>query len=403
MTSRADAARLDEQDPLAGFRDRFVIDDEDLVYLDGNSLGRLPRATRGRLLRAVDEEWGRGLVTSWSSWVDLATDVGDRLGAAVLGAAPGQTLVSDSTSVNLYKLAVSALDARPGRTAVVIDVGEFPTDRFVLEGICAARGLEMRTGDGLDGSVGLVVCSHVSYATGERLDVRATSDAVHDVGALVLWDLSHSAGAVPIELDAAGADLAVGCTYKYLNAGPGAPAFLYVRSALQTQLRQPIWGWFGQRDQFAMGPVYDPYSDLRRFQVGTPPVLGMHAVDEGVALVAEAGIDALAAKGAALTAFAIELADAWLAPLGFDVVTPRDAQRRGAHVALRHPDAWPICQALVERARVVPDFRAPDIVRLGLAPLFTRFVDVWEGVDRVRRLVEFGDHKRYPSALGRIT
>jgi kynureninase len=401
--ARADAARRDDADPLAPMRARFLVPDDGVVYLDGNSLGPLPLATRDRLVRAIDGEWGRGLVTSWMSWVDLGTEVGDRLGAAVLGAGPGQTLVSDSTSVNLYKLAVAALDARPDRGVVAIDPRDFPTDRYVLEGICTARGLELRTIDALDTDVALVVRSHVSYASGARLDLPGLTRAAHDVGALVLCDLSHSAGAIEVQLDEWDVDLAVGCTYKDLNAGPGAPAFLYVRSALQERLRQPIWGWFGQLDQFAMGPRYDPYPDIRRFQVGTPPVLGLHAVDEGVGLIAEAGIGAVAAKGADLTEFAIELADEWLVPQGFEVVTPREPGRHGAHLALCHPDAWPVCQALVARARVVPDFRAPDIVRFGFSPLFTRFIDVWDGLDRLRRLVDAGDHRAYPSTPGRIT
>jgi kynureninase len=402
VTDRRRAEELDAADHLAAFRDRFLIAD-DVVYLDGNSLRRLPLTTRDRLHRVVDEGWGRGLVRSWATWADLGVEVGDRLGAAVLGAAPGQVTVGDSTSVNLYKLATAALDARPGRTAVVVDAAEFPTDRYVLEGISAARGLELRTTGELDASVGLLVRSHVDYATGRRHDLAATTAAAHDVGALVLWDLSHSAGAVAIDLDGADVDLAVGCTYKYLHAGPGAPAFLYVRRGLHDELRQPIWGWFGQRDQFAMGARYEPQQDVRRFQVGTPPVLGLEAVDEGVALVAEAGIERVAAKGAALTSLAIELADEWLASLGFQVVTPRAEHERGAHVALRHPEAWPVCQALIAECDVVPDFRAPDVVRLGLAPLSTRFVDVWDALDRLRRMVEAGAHTRYPAELGRVT
>lgn len=397
MTSRAEAERLDGADPLAPFRDRFVIADDDLIYLDGNSLGRLPRDTRDRLALAIDDEWGRGLVTSWSAWADLGVEVGDRVGAAVLGAGPGQVLVADSTSVNLYKLAVAALDARPGRRAVLVDAGEFPTDRYVLEGICAARGLELRTDGALDASVALVVRSHVDFATGRRHDMAAQTAAVHDAGALMLWDVCHSAGAVPVDLDGAGVDLAVGCTYKYLNAGPGAPGFLYVRRALQESLRQPIWGWFGQHQQFAMGPQYDPYPDVRRFQVGTPPVLGLHAVDAGVALFAEAGMDAVAAKGAALTSLAIELLD------GFDVVTPSAPDLRGAQVAIRHRDAWPICQALIDRAGVVPDFRPPDLIRFGFPALSTRFVDAWDAMDRLRRLVAAGDHAGYPNEPGRVT
>jgi kynureninase len=409
-TRRAAAEAQDDADPLAPFRARFVGVDDDVIYLDGNSLGRLPLATRDRLQRAVDIEWGRGLVGSWPAWADLPVEVGDRLGAAALGAGPGQVLVCDSTSVNLYKLTVAAVEARPGRSVVVTDAGNFPGDRYVLEGVCAQRGLELRVVPRLDdvasalgGDVALVSLSHVNYATAEVADMASITAAAHHVGALALWDVCHSAGALVVDLDGSGADLAVGCTYKYLNAGPGAPAFLYVRRDLQGLLRQPVWGWFGQRDQFAMGPRYEPQPDIRRFQAGTPPVLGVHAVDVGAALVADAGVERLAAKGRALTALAIDLVDDWLAPLGFDVITPRAPGRRGAHVALRHPDAWQVCQGLVERARVVPDFREPDVLRLGFAAASTRFVDVWDALDRLRRLVSAGDHRAYPTVLGRVT
>lgn len=406
--SAAGAAALDAADPLAGFRDRFVVADPDTVYLDGNSLGRLPRETLARLQDVVAREWGGGLVGSWERWLDLPGRAGDLVGSLV-GAAPGQVVIADSTTVNFYKLAAAALDARPGRRAIVTDPGNFPTDRYVLEGLCAARGLELRwtTPDRLDSAldtgVALVTFSLVDYRSAEILDLAAITAAAHDAGALVLWDLSHAAGAVPVALDASGADLAVGCTYKYLNAGPGAPAFLYVRRELQAQLRQPIWGWFGQREQFAMGPAYDPQPDIRRFLVGTSPVLGIHAVEVGAALLAEAGIDALRAKSIAQTEYLIALHDAWLAPLGFTLGSPRDPARRGSHVSLRHPDAARIALALRAHANVVPDFRAPDVIRCGIAPIYTRYADVWEGMDRLRRLVESGVHTRVDPASRRVT
>src|SRR5262252_2430730 len=292
---RSYAENLDAADPLAGFRDRFVREDPSLIYLDGNSLGPLPHATRARIAEVVADEWGAGLVRSWHRWIELPGQVGDLLGEQLIGAAPGQVAVCDSTTVNLYKLACAALDARPGRGVIVTDDDNFPTDRYVLEGIAAQRGGELRMiGTDLDQGLAaaalraavdertaLVSLSHVAYRSGALADMAEITGIVHDAGALVLWDLCHSVGSVPVELDACGADLAVGCTYKYLNAGPGAPAFLYVAAALQDALHQPVQGWFGQRDQFAMGPAYDPVAGIGRFLTGTPDIVGTAAVEEG--------------------------------------------------------------------------------------------------------------------------
>jgi kynureninase len=416
LTREAAEAR-DAADPLAEFRGRFTGAGADgLLYLDGNSLGRLPVETPAAVARVVEQEWGQGLVGSWSSWIEVATRIGDALADGVLGARPGEVLVADSTSVNLYKLLVAAADARPGRDVLVCTADDFPTDRYIVDGVAAARGLTVRQvaadiDEGLDPAqlaavlddrVAVVVLSAVAYRSGALADLTAITRQVHDAGALVLWDLSHAAGAVPVELTAAGADLAVGCTYKYLNGGPGAPAFLYVRADLQEELRQPIWGWFGQRDQFAMGPAYDPVPGVERFGVGTPPVLGMAAVEVGVRLTAEAGIERLAAKGRELTELMIALADEWLAPQGVVLASPRDAARRGAHVTLAHPQAWQITQALIDRG-VVPDYRTPDRVRLGPAPLYTRFVDVWDAMACFRDLLAQGAHERYPAERSRVT
>jgi kynureninase len=405
--TRAQAGALDAADPLGAFRERFVLEPDggDRIYLDGNSLGRLPRETPARLASLL-EEWGDRLVGGWADWIELPVRVGDLLAEGVLGARPGEVLACDSTTVNVYKLAHAAVAARPGRRAILADPDEFPTDRYVLEGIAAARGLELRWQSDFDSvadDVALVVLSHVSYRSGALADVAAVTSVAQEAGALVLWDLSHSAGAVPVELEAWEVDLAVGCTYKYLNAGPGSPAFLYVRSALQPELRSPIQGWFGQRDQFRMGPRYEPADGIERFLAGTPPVLGLAAVEAGAALVAEAGIERLREKSVALTELVVDLHDAWLAPLGFELGTPRDPGRRGSHVSLRHPDAWRITQALIERARVVPDFRGPDSVRLGVPPLYTRFVDVWDAIDRLAGLVRAREHEAYDAALTRVT
>ncbi len=397
--ARTRARDLDAADALAGFRDRFVVADPDLVYLDGNSLGRLPRATVARVERVIGDEWGGELVRAWDHWLELPTRVGDTIARDVLGARAGEVIASDSTTVSFYRLALAALEARPGRLVVVTDRDNFPTDRYVLEGLAAARGLEIRwlTGDPVDGprpddvaaaldeAVALVTLLHVNYRSAAIADMVAISRLAHDAGALALWDLSHSAGVVPIELEAAGADLAVGCTYKYLNAGPGSPAFLYVRTARQAELRNPIQGWFGQREQFAMGQGYGAAPGIAGWLTGTPTIPALAAVEEGVRLVAEAGIDAIRAKSVALTEFAIELHDAWLAPLGFTLGSPRDPNRRGGHIALRHPDARRLCQSLIER-RIVPDFRAPDSIRLGLSPLSTSFGEVFAAAAALRDL-----------------
>jgi kynureninase len=410
------ARELDAADPLAEFRDRFVIADPGLIYLDGNSLGRLPVATRDRLRHAVEVEWGEDLIRGWDRWITLAREAGDVLATGVLDALPGEVVLSDSTSVNLYKLASAACDARPGRSVIVTDDDNFPTDQYVLQGLAAARGMTLRVvktdidlgvsldavRDALDSDVALVSLSHVAYRSGAIADLPAITAAAHDAGSLVLWDLCHSAGAVPVPLRAAGADLAIGCTYKHLNAGPGAPAFLYVRNDLQAELRQPIWGWFGQRDQFAMASGYDPVETVDRFVVGTPPVLGGYAALEGARLTAAAGIEAIAAKGAALGAYAIEVFDSWLAPHGLALASPRDNARRGAHVTLHHPRAWQLCQAW-KAAAVIPDFRTPDRLRVGLAPLYTRFVDVHEAFRRLTEIMASGAYAEFPAERSRVT
>jgi kynureninase len=410
VTTRTVAEELDRADPLARFRERFVVDDPERIYADGNSLGRLPRETVERLRARVDE-WGSRLITAWPDWIDLPLEIGDLLAKSVLGARVGEVVVSDSTTVNLYKLAAAALALRPG--ALVTDTSNFPTDRYVLEGLGELVTFEcdelagptredvVRACAGRD--VSLVCLSHVGYRSGALADLAEVTAAAHDAGALMLWDLSHSAGAVPIELEDAGVDLAVGCTYKYLNAGPGAPAFLYVRASLQEALRSPIWGWFGQRDQFAMGPAYDPVPGIGRFLAGTPPVLDLTAVEVGARLVAEAGIKALRAKSVELTALLVRLHDERLAPLGFELGSPRDSAQRGSHVSVRHADGWRICRALIERAEVVPDFRGPDSIRLGLPPLYSRFVDAWDLVDRLARLVESGEYLEVEAGTLRVT
>lgn len=414
---RTYAEQLDAGDPLAGFRTRFVRPaDPSLIYLDGNSLGPLPLATQARIAEVVGSEWGQGLVRSWHDWVGLPREVGDLIGEHLIGAAPGQTLVSDSTTVNLYKLATAALDAQPGRRVIVTDDDNFPTDRYVLQGIAAHRGCDLRMIGtdidlgvsevnllaALDDDVALVSLSHVAYRSGALADMARITELGHDAGALVLWDLCHSVGAVPIELDAAGADLAIGCTYKYLNAGPGSPAFLYVRDELAGRLMQPVWGWFGQDDQFAMGPSYDPVRGIEQFSTGTPQIIGTVAVQEGVKLLAEAGTERLRAKSVALTSYLIHLADDWLTPHGFRLASPRADARRGSHVTLYHPDAWRISQAAIT-AGVIGDYRTPDRLRLGPVPITTSFTDVWDALDRIKQIAATETFKTLPREISRIT
>jgi kynureninase len=401
---RAQASKLDAADPLACYRERFLLTDPALIYLNGNSLGALPRATLERMQTVYREEWGTALARSWDHWVDLPARAGDVVGGLV-GAAPGQVIVTDNTTVNLYKLATAALDARPGRRVIVTDHDNFPSDRYVMAGLAAQRGAELRMLDtdidqglspdlvraAVDEDTALVSLSHVAYRSGALADMPAITAIAHRAGALMLWDLCHSVGAVPVDLDGCDVDLAVGCTYKYLNAGPGAPAFAYVAARLRETLRQPIWGWFSQRDQFAMGPGYDPAPGMAKFMTGTPSIPGTAAVEEGARLLLEAGLEPMRAKSMRLTAYLIELADAWLVPLGCAVATPREASRRGGHVTFCHPEAERIVAQLAERG-VITDYRTPDRFRLGLPALTTRFTDVWDAVQAARSLLEgYGD------------
>ena len=401
---RAAAEELDRTDPLAPLRDRFPIPGSGPVYMDGNSLGRPPRAVVEAVTGGLSA-WAERLVGGWEEWIDLPATVGDRLGT-LLGAGPGQVLVCDSTTVNIYKLAAAALGGRPDRQVIVGDASDFPTDRYVMEGLAASAGRRLHlVGSGgdddfdaraealaaaIDERCALVCLSHVNYRSGARLDVAAITERAHAHGALVLWDLAHSAGAVPVELDRWGVDLAAGCTYKYLNAGPGAPGFLYVRRDLQEHLRQPIWGWFGRAEQFEMGAGYRPAPGPHSFLTGTPGVLGLLAVDASLQVLQEAGIERLWAKSQRLTAALIELADEHLAPLGARVVTPRAPRQRGAHVSVAHPQAWAWCRTLVDRQLVVPDFRTPDVIRLGPAPIYTRYVDCHDAVERMAAVMAEG-------------
>ena len=385
--TRDDALARDAADPLAGWRDQFElsapgVDGRELVYLDGNSLGRTPLRTVARLDEVVRREWAGDLIRSWDHWLDLPQRVGDRL-APLIGAGPGEVAVHDSTSINLYQLVHGALGLRPDRAVLAVDPHDFPSDRYIVDGIAQATGRTVCHGfDQLD-DVAVVVRSVVDYRTAEVVDVAAEQARADAAGALVVWDLSHAAGVLAIDLHATGATLAVGCTYKFLNGGPGAPAFVYVARALQPSITQPIWGWFSQHDQFRMGPAYEPRDDIGRMLIGTPSILALTAADEGIALSAEAGIDAIHAKAMALTGFAIDLCDQH----GLHTCTPRDAHRRGGHVSVVHPLARELCRRLIAERGVIPDFREPDIVRLGMSPLTTRYVDVHDGITAIAELL----------------
>lgn len=392
----AEARRLDAADPLAGHRDRFLPAEGVVAYLDGNSLGRPLRAAAEQVARFVHEDWGTRLIRGWDEgWIDLPQQLGDRIGRLALGAAPGQVVVADSTTVLLYKLARAAVDhaLTRGRREIVLDTDNFPTDRYVAEGIAAERGAVLRwipadpaagvTPEQVAAVVGpgtaLVVLSHVAYRSGFLADGPEITRIVHDAGAPVLWDLSHSAGSVPVDLDGWGADLAVGCSYKYLGGGPGAPAFGYLATRHQGVLAQPVQGWFGHRAPFEMGPGHEPAPDVRALLSGTPPVFATVPLQAGLDLLDEVGIDAVRAKSVALTGFALRVADALLVPHGVRVASPRDPRRRGGHVTLCRADFADVNDRLWKRG-VIGDFRAPDGIRLGLAPLSTSFAEVLAGM-----------------------
>jgi kynureninase len=397
-----DPVELDASDPLAAYRDRFVGAETPLVYFDGNSLGRPLKVTGPRLAAFVDQEWGGRLIRGWDErWYDLPLTLGDRLGRVALGAAAGQVSVGDSTTVLLYKLMRAAVTARPGRTEIVLDRDQFPTDRYVAAGVAEECGLTLRwievdpalgvTAELLAGVVGpqtaLVVLNHVAYRSAYLADAPALTRVAHDAGALVLWDLCHSAGVVPVDLDGWGVDLAVGCTYKYLNGGPGSPAFLYVAERHLAELVQPIQGWMGAEDPFLMGPSYVPAAGVRRFLSGTPAIVGMLALEDMVDLVEETGLAAIRAKSTALTDHAAELSADLLAPLGVVLASPLDPEQRGGHITLNHPLMREATAALWQRD-VIPDYRDPHGLRIGLSPLSTSYAEVRAGLESVRDVLE---------------
>lgn len=405
-----EAERLDRDDPLSHFRERFVVAEPDLIYLDGNSLGRLPEQTYERLTDGVESQWGKRLVRGWGEgWIQAPLRIGEKIGK-LIGAKSGETLVCDSTSVNFFKLVTGALRANPDRTKVLTDDMNFPSDLYLLQGAVDVLGgrheiVVAQSGDGIheapildliDSNTALVTLSHTVFKSGFVYDMERITARAHEVGALVLWDLSHSVGALPIEVTRCGVDLAVGCTYKYLNGGPGSPAFLYVRQDLFESIGSPIWGWFGQKNAFAFGLDYDPAAGISRFATGTPPILSMLAIEPGVDMILEAGIDLIRSKSIAMTEFLIRQWEQKLASNGVRLNSPVKANLRGSHVSFGHPEGMRVDRALIEDMNVVPDFRQPDNIRFGLAPLYNSFRDIEIAVDRFARVLNERIYEKYP-------
>ena len=424
-TSHDFALQLDSQDKLASFKEAFVISDPSLVYFDGNSLGMMPKAAQEKSRQIVDEQWGKDLIRGWNKgWWEASSRVGDKIGQ-IIGAAPGQTLVGDTVSVNLFKLAAAALTYQPNKTRIITDTFNFPSDLYILQGIknllyATSRNTQHATRptphkiilvgsqdndltpdlaqleSSIDDNTSLVTLSHVTFKSGYIYDMQLITELAHKKGALVLWDLSHSVGSVPVHLDDCNADFAIGCTYKYLNGGPGAPAFLYVNKNIQEKLSSPIWGWWGQKNPFDFDLDYTPAPGAQRFLVGTQPMISLLTMEAALEPTLQAGMDSLRAKSILMTDYASFLTDSWLVPFGFSLGSPVDSAMRGSHISIRHAEGYRINRALIEEMNVIPDFRAPDNLRLGFAPLYLSFADVWEGFDRIRRVMEEKRYEKYP-------
>lgn len=408
MFTRKDAIDLDANDPLAKYRERFVFTDSEVCYLDGNSLGRLPKSTVESINNFLIEGWGTKIVDGWAEWIDKAETTGDLIGRAALGAAAGQTLAMDTTSVNFYRLVRAAISARPRRRTIITDEANFPTDRYIMQGIADELDLHLvvipndlqshAAGEEfsdelvtteilkpyLTEDVALVTLSVVAYRSGALHEVKEITDLVRESGALMVWDASHAVGAVDLQFDRDGVDLAVGCTYKYGNSGPGSPAWLYVSKRIQSEIQMPIQGWFAQRNQFLMGSKFEQTEGMRGFQIASPSIVGLLCIDEGFGMIEEASISAINKKASKGTEMMIELFEQWLAPLGFELVTPRDSTRRGGHITIYHPEAAQIARGLRDDMKVIPDYRAPNSIRLAISPLATSYVEVFEGFERIR-------------------
>ena len=417
------AYELDAQDELASFRDEFVIDDPNLIYLDGNSLGRLPKRTADFMQNTIEQEWGKRLIRGWNDgWINTPKELGAKI-AKLVGAQADEILVTEATSINLFKLSAAALQARPDRMGIVSDVLNFPSDLYILQGIIDLLGKDhhlklISSADGItitpeaveaaiDDDTALVSLTHVAFKSAFMFDMARVTELAHQSGALMLWDLSHSVGAVPIDLNGCCVDLAVGCTYKYLNGGPGSPGFLYVRRDLQEQLNQPMWGWFAAEKPFAFELDFAPAPDISRYRVGTPPMLAMKAVEPAIDILLEATMERLRAKSIKQTEYLIFLAEEWLTPLGFTLGTPRQAEIRGSHVSLRHPEGYRISRALIESPppaiQVIPDFRMPDNIRFGITPLYTTFTEIYQALERIRIIVKDKIYEQYTNKQLAVT
>ncbi len=422
LTDRAYALDLDNKDPLRHYKSQFVVTDPEMCYLDGNSLGRLPKKTIESINKFMIDEWGPEVVEGWSHWVDEAQPTGDLIGRSTLGAAAGQVLACDTTSVNFYQLVGAALRARPGRKTIIIDAANFPTDRYILQGLADRMGLKLIIIDNetpgtaeyeritpeilepyLSEDVAFVTFEVIQYRSGARSDIKAITDLVRKYGALTIWDASHAVGAIEMNFDDNGVDLAVGCTYKYGNSGPGSPAWMYISKRIQNELQVPIQGWFAQADQFEMGPTFEKSQDIRGFQIASPSLMGLRCIQSAFGMIEEAGIEAIAHKCAVGTTMMIGLYDLWLKDLGFTLNTSREPSHRGGHISLIHPDAKQISVALRKFANVIPDYRVPNSVRLAISPLATSYTEVWDGFQRLRDLVSTGQYKKIEMDGNRVT
>lgn len=417
------ARLLDQKDPLKNFRNRFIISEKNTIYLDGNSLGRLPVNSREQLKNTIENEWGEKLIESWNkSWYSKPTELGNKI-ARIIGAAPDEVLVSDSTSVNLFKLAYSAMKYQSGRTIIVSDKFNFPTDLYILQGILHELGdeyslklAESENGISIDSSsinclidsnTALVVLSHVAFKSSFKYDIKKITTLAHKKGALVLWDLSHSGGVTEILLNQWGVDLAVGCTYKYMNGGPGSPAYLYIRKDLQEKFYSPIQGWFGDKNPFLFELNYNPAEDIRKFLTGTPPILNLMAIEPALDILLEAGIKNIHEKSRKQTEYLIFLIKKYLFPFGFNIGSPLDVDQRGSHISLQHNQAYRICQALINPVnssfKIIPDFREPHNIRLGIAPLYSTYVEIYNSVIRIKEIIELSEYKQFSEIRNNVT
>jgi kynureninase len=419
-STREFSGKLDSNDTLASFRDQFLIYDPNLIYLDGNSLGILPKVAQEKAREVVDEQWGKDLIRGWNKgWWDAPSRVGNKIGE-LIGAARGQVLVNDTVSLNLFKLATAALTSQPNKKRIITDTFNFPSDLYILQGIAQNLGNQHEiihigasgndiTPDlialeaAIDENTALLTISHVVFKSGYLYDMKRITELAHRKGALVLWDLSHSVGSVPIALDDCNADLAIGCTYKYLNGGPGAPAFLYVNKKIQEKLSSPIWGWWGQKNPFDFSLEYEPAAGAGRFLVGTQPMISLLTMEAALEPTLQAGMRALRGKSILMTDYASFLTESLLAPFGFSLGSPVDSAQRGSHISIRHADGYRINRALIEEMNVIPDFREPDNIRLGFAPLYISFTEIWEGFDRIKHVMEEKRYEKYPKQKLTVT